>query len=80
MRGSWITTVYNKDWPSKSSYKNVEKQKQEFINILDQLKSSGLNTVVVQVRTEGDALYKSDINPWSKVLTGVQGKIQCMTL
>ena len=74
MRGSWITTVYNKDWPSKSSYKNVEKQKQEFINILDQLKSSGLNTVVVQVRTEGDALYKSDINPWSKVLTGVQGE------
>ena len=74
MRGAWITTVYNKDWPSKSSYGNVTKQKQEFINILDELKSLGINTVVVQVRTAGDALYKSNINPWSRVLTGTQGK------
>ena len=74
MRGVWITTVYNKDWPSKSNYGNVDKQKKEFINILDELKSQGINTVVVQVRTAGDALYKSNINPWSNVLTGIQGK------
>lgn len=27
-----------------------------------------------QVRPYGDAMYKSSINPWSKELTGTQGK------
>ena len=74
MQGVWITTVYNKDWPSVGSRNNVQLQKQEFIDVLNNVKAIGLNTVVVQVRPEGDALYKSNINPWSKVLTGVQGK------
>ena len=33
----------------------------------------GLNTVYVQVRPFGDALYDSDIFPWSYVLTGQEG-------
>lgn len=74
MKAVWITTVYNKDWPSVSSRNNPENQKQEFINILEDVKNLGLNTVIVQVRPKGDALYKSNINPWSEVLTGVQGK------
>lgn len=72
MRGAWITTVYNKDWPSTKD--NPEKQKQEFITILDKLQDLGINTVIVQVRPKGDALYPSSINPWSEVLTGIQGK------
>ena len=74
MKAVWITTVYNKDWPSVGSRNNPEAQKQEFIRILEDVKNLGLNTVVVQVRPKGDALYKSNINPWSEVLTGVQGK------
>ncbi|MDU2592571.1 MAG: family 10 glycosylhydrolase [Paeniclostridium sordellii] len=74
MRGAWITTVYNTDWPSEKNYGDVNHQKKEFISILDKLKANGFNTVVVQVRPKGDALYKSNINPWSDVLTGVQGK------
>ncbi len=74
MRAAWITTVYNQDWPSKNSKNNIQRQKQEFINILDNLKSLGFNTIVVQVRPKGDALYNSNINPWSDVLTGIQGK------
>lgn len=72
MRGAWITTVYNKDWPSTKD--NPEKQKQEFITILDKLQDLGINTVIAQVRPKGDALYPSSINPWSEVLTGIQGK------
>lgn len=72
MRGAWITTVYNKDWPSIKN--NPEKQKEEFITILDKLQDLGINTVIVQVRPKGDALYPSSINPWSEVLTGTQGK------
>ena len=74
MRAAWISTVYNLDWPSESSKGNVTNQKKEFIDILEKLKSIGINTVVVQVRPKGDALYKSSINPWSDVLTGTQGK------
>ena len=72
MQAAWITTVYNSDWPSVKN--NISKQKEEIINILDILKDTGINTVMFQARTEGDSLYKSNINPWSKVLTGTQGK------
>ena len=72
MRGAWIATVYNIDWPTTKN--NVDKQKEEFIKLLDELKSVGMNSVFVQVRPKSDALYKSSINPWSDVLTGTQGK------
>lgn len=72
MQAAWITTVYNADWPSVKN--NPTKQKEEMIKILDTLKDMGIDTVMFQARTEGDALYKSKINPWSKVLTGTQGK------
>lgn len=38
-----------------------------------QLKQYGINTVYFQVRPYGDALYKSEIFPWSHILTGQQG-------
>lgn len=72
MKAVWIATVYNLDYPK---VKNDEKaQKEEFINILDQLKDIGINTVIVQVRAKADALYPSIINPWAESLTGQQGK------
>lgn len=72
MRAVWIATVFNIDFPSTKN--NVTAQKNEFIEKLDELKAIGINTVVVQVRSNADALYKSAINPWAKVLTGTQGK------
>lgn len=72
MRAAWISTVYNMDWPSSKN--NQTAQKREYIELLDKLKSVGINTVVVQVRPKADAIYKSSINPWSEYLTGTQGK------
>ena len=43
MKGVWITTVYNQDWPSSSSKGNVEIQKSEFINILEDVMSLGID-------------------------------------
>ena len=71
-RGVWIAIVYNIDWPK--TLDDPEAQKQEFIEILDKLQSLNINAVFVQVRPTSDALYKSYINPWSKYLTGEQGK------
>lgn len=73
IKAAWITTVHNTDWPSKSSKGNQQLQKNEMIQLLDELKRVGINTVMLQVRPKGDALYKSNINPWSDVLTGTQG-------
>jgi uncharacterized lipoprotein YddW (UPF0748 family) len=72
LNGVWIATVFNIDYPSTKN--NIEAQKKEFIDKLEKLQSAGINTVVVQVRPKGDALYLSNINPWSDVLTGIQGK------
>lgn len=68
----WMATVFNIDFPSTKS--NSLAQKNEFIEKLDKLKAAGINTIVVQVRPKGDALYTSAINPWSDVLTGTQGQ------
>lgn len=72
LRGVWIATVANIDWPSAPGLP-VENQKSELITLLDTLKSAGINSVFFQIRTECDALYNSSYEPWSYWLTGVQG-------
>lgn len=72
MRAVWISTVFNLDYPSTKNNKIA--QQEEFIQKLNQLQEMGVNTVIVQVRPKADALYESEINPWSDVLTGVQGE------
>ena len=42
--------------------------------MLDSLKDAGMNALFFQIRTECDALYESQIEPWSYWLTGEQGK------
>ena len=71
MAAAWITTVYSTDFPKT---KTAKEQKKEFDELIDNLKDMGINTAIVQVRPKGDALYESEINPWSDVLTGTQGK------
>ncbi|WNS44327.1 family 10 glycosylhydrolase [Paenibacillus sp. MMS20-IR301] len=74
MKGAWVSTVYNLDWPSTASAGNADKQKKEFDSLLDKLQAAGFNSVFVQVRPSADALYPSQLVPWSKVLTGTEGK------
>lgn len=72
-RAAWVCTVANINWPSKPGL-STDVQKEEMIQILDDAKSLGLNAVVFQVRPSADALYQSDLEPWSYFLTGEQGK------
>lgn len=41
---------------------------------LDELQKDGANAIIFQVRPECDALYISPYEPWSRFLTGVQGR------
>ncbi|MFT5375318.1 MAG: uncharacterized lipoprotein YddW (UPF0748 family) [Candidatus Latescibacterota bacterium] len=72
-RAVWVATVANIDWPSEPGL-DGEVQKTEAIAILDSAALIGLNTVVLQVRPQCDALYASRIEPWSYFLSGEQGK------
>ncbi|MEU7003972.1 family 10 glycosylhydrolase [Nonomuraea sp. NPDC046570] len=73
LRGVWIATVKNIDWPSRTGL-SVARQQAEYVKILDNAAKRHLNAVFVQVRPASDALYKSDLEPWSQYLTGKPGK------
>lgn len=80
LRGAWISTVINLDWPStevrdiKNDKERIQKTKAELIKILEKSVEMNMNTVFFQVSPEGDAFYKSNIVPWSRYLTGTFGK------
>jgi uncharacterized lipoprotein YddW (UPF0748 family) len=73
MRGMWIASVNNTNWPSAAGL-SVERQKSEFVSWLDLATSRRLNAVFVQVRPTADAFWPSPHEPWSQYLTGVQGR------
>lgn len=72
-RAVWIATVSNIDWP-KNNTDSVEKEKADFLEILDSYKKLNYNAVIVQIRSNGDAFYPSELAPWSRSLTGKEGK------
>ncbi|HLG40270.1 MAG TPA: family 10 glycosylhydrolase [Chitinophagaceae bacterium] len=72
-RAAWVATVANINWPTKPGL-STDEQKKEAINLLDFLQQHHFNAVILQVRPQCDALYKSDLEPWSYYLTGEQGK------
>ncbi|MDA3861865.1 MAG: family 10 glycosylhydrolase [Melioribacteraceae bacterium] len=73
MRAAWLSTVRNIDWPTAPT-NSSEKKIEDLIGIIDYLKNANLNTVIMQVRPASDAMYVSNIEPWSYWLTGQQGK------
>ena len=68
-RGVWIQAV-------NGQFAGVptDTVKQRLVNQLDVLQQAGINAVIFQVRPEGDALYDSHLEPWSRFLTGEQGR------
>ncbi|MDO4159894.1 MAG: family 10 glycosylhydrolase [Prevotellaceae bacterium] len=68
-RGAWIQCV-NGQFLGMGT-----RQMQDTLSSqLDRLKECGVNAIIFQVRPECDALYESKIEPWSRFLTGRQGK------
>lgn len=69
-RGAWIHTVGNQKYRTLTS----EQIKADLIAYLDAFKQLNINAVVFQVRPQADAFYKSDLEPWSRFITGTQGQ------
>jgi uncharacterized lipoprotein YddW (UPF0748 family) len=72
-RAAWVSTVANIDWPSRSNLTQA-RQQAEAIAILDRSRALNLNAIVLQVRPSADAIYPSELEPWSEFLTGQQGR------
>ena len=67
-RGAWIQAV-NGQWQGMGR----DAMQVELRRELDALQAAGLNAILFQCRVEGDALYASPYEPWSRYLTGQQG-------
>lgn len=72
-RAAWVASVANIDWPSRAGLSNAEQQ-EEIRRIVERAQWLGLNALIVQVRPAADALYASELEPWSEYLTGEQGR------
>ncbi len=68
-RGAWIQCV-NGQFLGLST----QKMQETLTYQLDELQRMGVNAIIFQVRPECDALYESSIEPWSRFLTGQQGR------
>ncbi len=73
MRGLWVATVANIDWPTRTTL-TADLQRAELVDILTRAAATGINTIVFQVRPAGDAVYPSSLEPWASLLTGTQGR------
>lgn len=72
-RSAWVSTVWNIDFKQTSG--SASAFKTEYTRVLNAFDSMNMNAVTFQVRPRGDAFYPSSLgNPWSKNLTGTQGK------
>lgn len=71
VRGIWVSNVANIDTPKglpKEEYQAYLKQ------MIKNIADYKLNTIIFQVRPNSDAYYESKLNPWSRYITGTEGK------
>ncbi len=71
-RAVWVATVTNIDYPKRATPDRAA-HREQWKNLLDEYQKLGINAVIFQVRSAGDAFYPTELAPWSKYLTGQQG-------
>lgn len=70
-RAAWIATVEGIDWPEISD--DAQTQEAELVKLIRDLAKIGCNAVFFQVMSNQDAMYRSNILPWSCYLNGIEG-------
>lgn len=71
MRGVWVAAISSNYPREKTS--DARKLKADVDFIVDQCQRFGFNAIFFQARPSCDALYASDIFPWSQWLCGAEG-------
>ncbi len=69
-RGAWLHII------GQSQYRNqsTEQNQKYIIDQLDKLQAAGCNAVIFQVRPTADAMYPSELEPWTTWISGKRGK------
>ena len=77
IRAVWLSTIYGLDWPHRPATTEAgrREQQQELRELLDRLQAANFNMVFIQTRLRGDVIYRSEIEPASKVFSGKYGKL-----
>ena len=69
-RGAWMHIIGQKQYAEMTP----EQTRDYLVKQLDLLQQANCNAVIWQIRPQADAAYLSDIEPWSRWLTGESGK------
>ena len=71
-RAVWVATISRLDYPSAAGLdeKNLAAEADA---IVEAAADMGFDAVILQVRPSADALYPSELFPWSRFLSGTQG-------
>lgn len=72
LRATFLTTAYGIDWPGEGS--PASWQINDLKKIIEGHYVGNANAFMFQVRPASDAFYNSNIEPWSKAITGTSGK------
>ena len=70
-RGVWVATAFNLDFAKQATAAEFQAS---FRSLVARIADMGFNTIMFQVRPTCDAIYESSINPWSRWLTGTEGR------
>ena len=72
-RGAWIQAV-------NGQFLGMGEQEMKgyLVTMLNNLKRANVNAIIFQVRVEGDALYRSSLEPWSRFLTGTHRRAEIL--
>ena len=70
----WFSYYDYDTYREKNKKRNAKTFRTYFTKVVKKEKSFGMNRVIVQVRPFGDAIYKSKYFPWSKYISGKQGR------
>lgn len=70
----WFSYYDYTAYRAKYKKRNATTFKKYFTQAVKKGKSLGMNGIIVHVRPFGDAMYKSKYFPWSKCISGKQGK------
>ncbi len=64
-RGAWMHVIFQPQYASKST-----SELQDYLrDQLDKLQAAGMNAILFQVRPSADAMYPSELEPWTRFLT-----------
>lgn len=69
-RSAWLTTVWAIDWPKTSGQSDRKTELNAYLDAYESINATG---ICFQVRGMADAMYQSNLAPWSQYISGTRG-------